>query len=105
MRRPETSAGGLVPAGVARHAERMSVEFIPAAHVRAVTRCIEEARQRALDRCGAPPQSVEPHYWELLFEANAAEVLAALPAITLAEGYVVRYRFFGQRGRDMLVRP
>jgi hypothetical protein len=83
----------------------MSVEFVPAAHVREVTRRVSEARQRALDRCGAPPAQPDAGYWEPLFEANAVEVLAVLPAVTLAAGFVVRYRFFEQRGRDLLVRP
>jgi hypothetical protein len=83
----------------------MSVEFIPAAHVRAATQRIAAARQRAVDAHGAPPPSPDARYWEPLFEANAVEVLAALPAITLAAGFVVRYRFFGQRGHDLLVRP
>jgi hypothetical protein len=83
----------------------MSVDFIPAAHVRALTRYVEEARQRALDRCGVSPHSSDARAWERLFEANAAEVLAALPAVSLPAGYVVRYRYFGQRGRDVLVRP
>lgn len=83
----------------------MMVEFVPAAHVRAVTRRIEAARQRALDRVGVAPTQSAAHYWEPLFEANAAEVLAALPSIQLTAGFVVRYRFYGQRGRDLLVRP
>ena len=81
------------------------VEFIPAQHVRTLTRHLDAARQRALDHCGAPPQRSETAYWERLFEANAAEVLAALPEVTLPAGFVVRYRYFGQRGRDLLVRP
>ncbi len=83
----------------------MSVEFVPAAHVREVTQRISEARQRALDRSGAPGQQPDAAYWEPLFEANAAEVLAVLPAVTLPDGFVVRYRFFEQRGHDLLVRP
>jgi len=83
----------------------VSVEFIPAAHVRETTRRIEEARQRALDRTGVAPPRPEAGYWEPLFEANAAEVLAALPSVRLTAGFVVRYRFYGQRGRDLLVRP
>lgn len=83
----------------------MSVEFVPAAHVRSLTQRVQEARQRALDRSGVPPDEPAASYWEALFEANAAEVLAVLPAVTLTPGFVVRYRFFGQRGRDLLVRP
>lgn len=83
----------------------MSVEFVPAAHVRMLTRRVEEARQRAIDRCGPAPVSADAAYWERLFETNAAEVLAALAAVQLPAGFVVRYRFFGQRGRDLQVRP
>src|SRR5262249_20685148 len=43
--------------------------------------------------------------WQTIFETTAAEVLAALPAVQLTPGFVVRYRFFGQRGGDLLVRP
>jgi hypothetical protein len=82
-----------------------SVEFVPAAHVRTLTGRIEAARQRALDRLGSPPREADAHYWQLLFEANAAEVLAELASVTLAEGFVVRYRFFGRRGGDLLARP
>lgn len=83
----------------------MPVEFIPAAHVRTLTRRIEESRQRAIDRCGPTPPAPDAGYWERLFEANAAEVLVALTAVQLAAGFVVHYRFFGQRGRDLMVRP
>ncbi len=83
----------------------MSVEFIPAAEVRRLSRAIEAARQRALDACGPTPQSSAAGYWEQLFETNAVEVLSVLPAVRLATGYSVRYRFFGQRGQDLMVRP
>jgi hypothetical protein len=83
----------------------MAVEFVPAAHVRATTQRVDAARQQALDRCGAPPTAPEADYWQTVFEATAAEVLAVLPAVQIASGFVVRYRFFGQRGGDLLVRP
>lgn len=83
----------------------MTVEFVPAAHVRAVTSAIAAARQRALDDCGVPPRVPEAAYWEETFEANAAAVLAAIPDVELPFDRCVRYRFFGQRGRDLLVRP
>jgi len=70
-----------------------------------VTRHVQEARQRVLDTHGVPPPNPDERYWESLFEANAAEALAAVPDVRLAEGFVVRYRFYGQRGRDLLVRP
>jgi hypothetical protein len=83
----------------------MAVEFIPAAHVRATTRRVEEARQRAVDRCGVPSASPDAEYWQAIFEATAAEVLLALPTVQITPGFVVRYRFFEQRGGDLLVRP
>lgn len=83
----------------------MVVEFIPAAHVRTTTGRVDAARQRALDRCGPPPRSPDVEYWQTIFEATAAEVLAALPAVRMTPGHVVRYRFFGLRGGDLLVRP
>ncbi len=82
-----------------------SVEFIPAAHARALTARIEQARQRALDRLGPAPQTRTAAYWQQLFEANAAEVLSELRNVTLSAGFVVRYRFFGERGGDLLTRP
>jgi hypothetical protein len=83
----------------------MPVEFIPAAHVRTLMPRVEAARQQALDRCGVPPPSPDAGYWQTVFEATAAAVLAVLPAVSIAPGFMVRYRFFGQRGGDLLVRP
>lgn len=83
----------------------MSVEFIAAAHVRAVMGRIQEARQRAADRCGPVQPAADTRYWESLFETNAAEVLGVLPDVALPAGFVVRYHFFGEQGRDLLVRP
>jgi hypothetical protein len=83
----------------------MLVEFIPAVEARARMRRVAEARQRTIDRWPVPTPSAAPDEWEALFEANAAEVLGALSAIRLADGFVVRYRCFGQRGRDLLLRP
>jgi hypothetical protein len=88
-----------------RHAPAMAVDFIPAAHVRATMQRVQEARQRVLDNSGPPPAEPDATYWERLFEANAAEVLAALSDVKLATGYGVRYRFFGQRNSDLMVRP
>ncbi len=68
-------------------------------------RAVAAARQRALDRCGVPPPAADAGYWQVVFEATAAEVLAVLPAVHMTPGFVVRYRFFGQRGGDLLVRP
>lgn len=98
--------GVLAPAGFSSHQDAaMAVEFIPAAHARAITARVEAARQRALDRCGVPPAAPDAAYWQTLFETNAAEVLAAVPTVRITPGCVVRYRFFGQHGGDLLVRP
>jgi hypothetical protein len=83
----------------------MSVEFISAAHVRDLTKRIEQARQSAIDDFGVPPQSPDARYWEPLFEANAARVLAVVSTVSLPGDLVVRYRFYRQRGGDLLVRP
>jgi hypothetical protein len=96
---------GLARRGGDGDAEAMSVEFIPASHVRTLQARTEAARQRALEQCGPAPQAADAAYWEKLFETNAAEVLRVLPSVTLADGFVTRYRFFGRRGGDLLVRP
>jgi len=83
----------------------MMVEFVPATHVRAVTAAIAAARQRAIDDRGVPPRDPSATYWEDTFEANAAAVLAVIPDVQLSADRCVRYRFFGHRGRDLLVRP
>lgn len=83
----------------------MAVEFIPAAHVQDLRQRLQAARQRAVDACGPPAAAADDHYWEELFERNAAEILAEIPSVTLPSGHCVRYRFFGMRERDLLVRP
>jgi hypothetical protein len=80
------------------------VEFIPAAHVRATLQRLQAARQQASELIGENPQP-DSVYWQELFEANAAAALAAMPDIALPAGFVVRYRCYGQQGRDILVRP
>lgn len=80
------------------------VEFIPAAHVRDLLQRVHQARQRAAEIVG-PADQPDLDYWERLFESNAAEVIAAVDSVKLPEGFVVRYRCFGQRGADILVRP
>ncbi len=84
----------------------MSPEFIPPAVVRELTARIAAARQSAIERVASsthPPDS--PPYWEEVFEANAAAVLAVLGRVRLPAGYAVRYRFYGRHGGDLLVRP
>jgi|GEM_PF-1617378 hypothetical protein len=85
--------------------EEYSVEFVPAAHVRLCRERIAQARERAGERVGVAPQHFDSGYWEAWFEANAEETLARFPDITLAPGYQVRYRCFGQAGNDLHVRP
>ena len=83
----------------------MSVEFVSVTHVRAALQRVHEARHRATEHVSLPGADPSPEYWQTLFEANASEILAALPDIVLPSGYVVRYRFFGRQGSDLLVRP
>ncbi|MBI3781922.1 MAG: hypothetical protein HY270_00825 [Deltaproteobacteria bacterium] len=83
----------------------MSVEFVPADHVRVTLKNVHEARRRADDAVGSPGAEPGAEFWEALFEANAVEVLSTLPDVKLTAGHVVHYRFFGQRGSDLLVRP
>lgn len=84
----------------------MHVEHIDPAEVRALRERIAAARRAA---SAALPESRraadDPHYWQELFERNAAAVLAVLPRVRLAAGHAVRYRFYGQRDGDLLVRP
>ncbi|MDX2171458.1 MAG: hypothetical protein SF182_30620 [Deltaproteobacteria bacterium] len=84
----------------------MHVEHLDAALVRAVRERIAAARRRASEaQPEARGDADEPYYWQTVFEANAVAVLAALPRVRLAPGHVVRYRFYGRRGSDLLVRP
>ena len=84
----------------------MSVEFVPAAVVRDLESRVAQARRQAEEpRAGGCDDPNKAEYWEELFEANAAAALAVLGRVQLPLGYVVRYRFFGRRGGDLLVRP
>jgi hypothetical protein len=83
----------------------MSVEFIAATHARETLQRVQTGRARAIEQCGPAPEHESPAYWLKLFETNAAEVLAALGRVTLQAGFVVRYGYFGQDGRDFRVRP
>lgn len=84
---------------------RGGVEFVPAAHVQLCRQRIDAARERAGERARVAPREFDPGYWERWFEANAEEVLRAFPSVTVSPGYTVRYRCFGQYGRDVRVRP
>ena len=84
----------------------MQVEHLDAALVRALRDRIAAARREASE--AAPEErrdADDPAYWQALFERNAAAVLAALPRVRLAAGHAVRYRFYGRRDGDLLVRP
>ena len=84
----------------------MEVQHIEAQFVRAARERIVEARRAASEHLPeARPDADEPHYWQAVFEANAAAVLAVLPRVQLAAGHLVRYRSYGRRGSDLLVRP
>jgi len=84
----------------------MPVQFVSADVVRELRQRILDARQKASSKTLEEDASSErPEYWQQLFEDNAAAVLAALPRVRLTPGYVVRYRFYGRRGGDLLVRP
>ncbi|MBX3028048.1 hypothetical protein KF840_24440 [bacterium] len=84
----------------------MQVEHVDAALVRALRDRIAAARRAVSE---ATPESRRDAddipYWQDLFERNAAAVLAALPRVRLAADHAVRYRFYGRRDGDLLVRP
>ncbi len=81
------------------------VEFLPETHVAERMERLQAARAATQARLGGPPDGVRLSYWERWFEEHAGEVLARFPEVRLREGKVVRYRFFGQQGRDLRVRP
>jgi hypothetical protein len=84
----------------------MEVQHIDADTVRTLRQRIADARQAATaDTPEARRDADDPHYWQRVFESNAAAVLAVLPRVRLAAGHVVRYRFYGRQGSDLLVRP
>lgn len=84
----------------------MQVEPVEAALVRALRDRIAAARRAVSE---ATPESRRDAddilYWQDLFERNAAAVLAVLPRVRLAADHAVRYRFYGRRDGDLLVRP
>jgi hypothetical protein len=84
----------------------VSVEFVSAAEVHDLQSRVAAARKLASDEAakgGLAPQ--DPAYWEALFESNAAAVLDTLGRVQLPSDRAVRYRFYGRRGADLLVRP
>jgi hypothetical protein len=84
----------------------VTVEFISAAEVHDLQGRIAAARRLASDQAAQGQLSADdPVYWENLFESNAAAVLDTLGRVQLPSDRAVRYRFYGRRGADLLVRP
>jgi hypothetical protein len=84
----------------------VQVESVDPALVRDLRDHIAAARRAASE---ATPESRrdadDAAYWQDLFERNAAAVLGVLPRVRLAADHAVRYRFYGRRDGDLLVRP
>lgn len=84
----------------------MEVEHLPAALVQGLSERVAQARRGASEQLPeSRTQADDAGYWQTVFEANAAAALAALERVRLADGHLVRYRFYGRRGNDFLVRP
>jgi hypothetical protein len=84
----------------------MVVEHLAPDVVRDLTDRIARARRRASEQLPEHREHADDTaYWQSVFEANAAALLAALTRVRLADGHAVRYRFYGRRGSDFLVRP
>lgn len=82
----------------------MPVDFVSPVEVEDILRRVEEARSAGESlRPDSPPNSTE--YWQEVFEANAASVLAALSRVHLQTAHIVRYCFYGREASDLLVRP
>jgi hypothetical protein len=84
----------------------MAVEHLTPALVYDLSDRVAQARRRASDQLPESRERAEdPVYWQDVFETNAAALLGALERVRIAEQHVVRYRFYGRRGADFLVRP
>jgi hypothetical protein len=84
----------------------VQVEQVDAALVRSLRDRVAAARRLASESMPeARIDADDPAYWQDLFERNATAVLAVLPKVHLAAGQAVRYRFYGRRDGDLLVRP
>jgi len=86
----------------------MAVEFVSPAFVHSLVRRVAEARTLALqgfERMPEPGSPRECAYWEAVLEANAAHVLSVLTHTRLREGFRICYRFYGNEGGDLRVRP
>jgi hypothetical protein len=83
-----------------------AVEHLAADVVRDLTERVARARRAASEQMPERrEQADDAAYWECVFEINAAAVLRGLARMQLATGHAVRYRFYGRRGNDFLVRP
>lgn len=84
----------------------MLVEHVDPALVRVLRDRTATARREASEAAPETRRDADDAgYWQDLFERNAAAVLAVLPRVRLAAGHAVRYRFYGRRDGDLLVRP
>jgi hypothetical protein len=84
----------------------MAVEHLPPTLVRDLVERLARARRCASEQMPeSRADADDAAYWQRLFEANAAALLGALERVHVAADHVVRYRFYGRRGSDFLVRP
>jgi hypothetical protein len=84
----------------------MLVEHLAPAVVDDISDRVARARRAASEQFPeSRHRADDASYWQEVFEANAAALLAGLERVRLAPGHVVRYRFYGRRGSDFLVRP
>jgi len=84
----------------------MMVAHLTPAVVNDITDRVTRARRHASEQFPESRQRADDHeYWQNVFEANAAALLGTLERVRLTDGHVVRYRFYGRRGNDFLVRP
>jgi len=84
----------------------MAVEHLSAQLVRDLGDRVAAARRQASQQLPESRANADDAaYWQDVFEANAAATLDALPRVELAAGHAVRYRFYGRRGNDFLIRP
>jgi len=84
----------------------MVVEHLPPGVVTDLADRVARARRQASEQFPETRQRADdPGYWQDVFEANAAALFAGIERVRLADGHVVRYRFYGRRGADFLVRP
>ena len=84
----------------------MGVEHLAPALVNDLNERVARARRQASEQFPESRQHADdPAYWQEIFEANAAALLSALRRVQLSDGHVVRYRFYGRRGNDFLIRP